>query len=107
MLVEQLSAPSRTSMLRNSTWTISNLCRGATNPDPNALQPLCRGATLAARRYSPAPSHRPPATRALATPTLGPCRAAAGKPPPRWGLVAQALPLLQTLTFSTDEEVLL
>ena len=57
VLVEQLSAgAARTSMLRNSTWTISNLCRG--------------------------------------------------KPPPRWGLVALALPLLQTLTFSADEEVL-
>jgi len=29
-----------------------------------------------------------------------------GKPPPRWGLVALALPLLQTLTFSADDEVL-
>ena len=56
VLAEQLNASTRVSMLRNSTWTISNMCRG--------------------------------------------------KPPPRWGLVALALPLLQTLIFSTDEEVL-
>lgn len=56
VLAEQLNASTRVSMLRNSTWTISNLCRG--------------------------------------------------KPPPRWGLVELALPLLQTLIFSSDEEVL-
>ena len=105
-LLEQLNPNSKMSMLRNATWTLSNLCvplprtpsLGSTNCLRTAPRtPLSHGAP----RPAPFPTADSAVTSARAALFLR-CR---GKPQPAWHLVSPALPVLAQLVFSNDDEV--